>query len=60
MQPGESLRDFFARTNMYWQMAAYEHTQHTGKELRKDGFDLAEGRYRELRPVLDEVHFVKN
>jgi hypothetical protein len=25
------------------------------KELRKDGFDLAEGRYRELKPVLDEV-----
>ncbi|VAH33497.1 unnamed protein product [Triticum turgidum subsp. durum] len=29
--PGESLRDFYKRTNMYWQMAAYEHTQHTGK-----------------------------
>ncbi|KAG0623069.1 hypothetical protein M758_3G146700 [Ceratodon purpureus] len=53
--PGESLKEFFARTNMYWQMAAYEHTQHTGKELRKDGFDLADGRYRELRPVLDEL-----
>lgn len=56
LQPGESLKDFFARTSIYWQMAAYEHTQHTGKELRKDGFDLADGRYRELRPVLDEVH----
>ncbi|XP_057861987.2 uncharacterized protein LOC131070450 isoform X2 [Cryptomeria japonica] len=31
--PGESLKDFFSRTNMYWQMAAYEHTQHTGKRL---------------------------
>lgn len=30
-KPGESLRDFYKRTNMYWQMAAYEHTQHTGK-----------------------------
>ncbi|KAG2295619.1 hypothetical protein Bca52824_042288 [Brassica carinata] len=40
--PGETLKDFYKRTNMYWQMAAYEHTQHTGKELRKDGFDLAE------------------
>ncbi|XP_047177775.1 kelch domain-containing protein 4 [Vigna umbellata] len=29
--PGESLRDFYRRTNMYWQMAAHEHTQHTGK-----------------------------
>ncbi|XP_038879867.1 kelch domain-containing protein 4 [Benincasa hispida] len=53
--PGESLRDFYKRTNLYWQMAAHEHTQHTGKELRKDGFDLAESRYRELKPILDEL-----
>ncbi|GMN58533.1 hypothetical protein TIFTF001_027625 [Ficus carica] len=53
--PGESLRDFYKRTNLYWQMAAHEHTQHTGKELRKDGFDLAEARYRELKPILDEL-----
>lgn len=52
---GESLRDFYKRTNLYWQMAAHEHTQHTGKELRKDGFDLAETRYRELKPILDEL-----
>lgn len=25
------------------------------QELRKDGFDLAEARYRELKPILDEV-----
>ncbi|XP_072981687.1 uncharacterized protein [Typha angustifolia] len=53
--PGESLRDFYRRTNIYWQMAAHEHTQHTGKELRKDGFDLAEARYKELKPILDEL-----
>ncbi|KAI3884989.1 hypothetical protein MKW98_002381 [Papaver atlanticum] len=53
--PGESLREFYKRTNMYWQMAAHEHTQHTGKELRKDGFDLAESRYKELKPILDEL-----
>ncbi|KAK9198181.1 hypothetical protein WN944_013364 [Citrus x changshan-huyou] len=53
--PGESLKDFYRRTSMYWQMAAHEHTQHTGKELRKDGFDLAEARYRELKPILDEL-----
>ncbi|XP_054821111.1 uncharacterized protein LOC129320008 isoform X1 [Prosopis cineraria] len=53
--PGESLRDFYRRTNLYWQMAAHEHTQHTGKELRKDGFDLAEVRFRELKPILDEL-----
>ncbi|KAB2609182.1 kelch domain-containing protein 4-like [Pyrus ussuriensis x Pyrus communis] len=54
-RPGETLREFYKRTNMYWQMAAHEHTQHTGKELRKDGFDLAEARYRELKPILDEL-----
>ncbi|EYU40125.1 hypothetical protein MIMGU_mgv1a003259mg [Erythranthe guttata] len=53
--PGESLKDFYKRTNMYWQMAAYEHTEHTGKELRKDGFDLAKSRYKELKPILDEL-----
>ncbi|KAK7353928.1 hypothetical protein VNO80_19384 [Phaseolus coccineus] len=58
--PGESLRDFYKRTNMYWQMAAHEHTQHTGKELRKDGFDLAEARYRELKPILDELALLED
>ncbi|CAL9100023.1 Kelch domain-containing protein [Musa troglodytarum] len=53
--PGESLRDFYRRTCMYWQMAAHEHTQHTGKELRKDGFDLADARFKELKPILDEL-----
>ncbi|KAJ0527818.1 putative kelch-type beta propeller [Helianthus annuus] len=53
--PGEALKDFYKRTNGYWQMAAYEHTAHTGKELRKDGFDLAESRYKELKPILDEL-----
>ena len=31
VKPGETLKDFYKRTNMYWQMAAHEHTQHTGK-----------------------------
>ncbi|EFJ05126.1 hypothetical protein SELMODRAFT_431867 [Selaginella moellendorffii] len=55
LKPGETLRDFFSWTIMYWQMAPYDHTQHTGKELRKDGFDLAKTRYRELKPVLDKL-----
>ncbi|XP_042487342.1 kelch domain-containing protein 4, partial [Macadamia integrifolia] len=58
--PGESLKDFFRRTNLYWQMAAHEHTQHTGKELRKDGFDLAEARYKELKPILDELAILES
>ncbi|EFJ06008.1 hypothetical protein SELMODRAFT_431049 [Selaginella moellendorffii] len=53
--PGETLRDFFSWTIMYWQMAPYDHTQHTGKELRKDGFDLAKTRYRQLKPILDKL-----
>lgn len=28
------------------------------QELRKDGFDLAETRYRELKPILDEVNLL--
>lgn len=27
------------------------------QELRKDGFDLAKTRYKELKPILDEVAF---
>lgn len=27
----------------------------TFQELRKDGFDLADARYKELKPLLDEV-----
>ncbi|KAH9720665.1 DUF4110 domain-containing protein [Citrus sinensis] len=30
-------------------------SQRTPMELRKDGFDLAEARYRELKPILDEL-----
>lgn len=30
------------------------------QELRKDGFDLAEARYKELKPILDEVTFALN
>ncbi|GAQ82566.1 hypothetical protein KFL_001150260 [Klebsormidium nitens] len=52
---GESLREFFARTGKHWQIQAYEITSHTGKELRRDGFELAEARYEELRPVLTEL-----
>ncbi|KAF8393864.1 hypothetical protein HHK36_020062 [Tetracentron sinense] len=29
--PGESLKDFFKRTNLHWRTAAHEHTQHTGR-----------------------------
>ncbi|KAJ8553983.1 hypothetical protein K7X08_024661 [Anisodus acutangulus] len=35
-----------------WQ---HMNTQHTRKELCKDGFDLAECRFKELKPILDEL-----
>eukprot|EP00898_Chlorokybus_atmophyticus_P006248 jgi/Chlat1/6624/Chrsp482S06113 len=54
-QAGETLREFFVRTSQHWQLQAYEITSHTGKALRRDGFELAEARYLELRPILDEV-----
>ncbi|KAK9727420.1 Kelch repeat-containing protein 3 [Basidiobolus ranarum] len=53
-KPGESLREFFERTNTYWVEKAYEETQRTGKALRRDGFQMAEERYIEFEPQLKE------
>ena len=30
------------------------------EELRKDGFDLVDGRYKELKPIMDELTTVIN
>ncbi|KAJ3046036.1 hypothetical protein HDV00_003785 [Rhizophlyctis rosea] len=53
--PKESLRDFYARTSVHWQIQARENENEAraGKALRKDAFALAEGRYLELRPQLE-------
>lgn len=55
--PGENLKDFYARTKSYWGSRAFEESQgqSRGKEMRRDGFSLAEKRYAEYKPVLDEV-----
>nr|CAD1837136.1 unnamed protein product [Ananas comosus var. bracteatus] len=53
--PGETLGNFYRRTRMYWQMTAHKHTQHTGNELGKASFDLAKARYKEVKPILDEL-----
>lgn len=45
-QPGESLAAFFARSKDLWTARAHESsTGARGKELRRDGFALAEQRY---------------
>eukprot|EP00741_Cyanophora_paradoxa_P017793 tig00021017_g17185.t1 len=54
-RPGETLRDFFARTAEFWARNAYEQTQQTGKSLRRDGFQQAEARWKEVQPVLEEL-----
>lgn len=46
-QAGESLAQFFARSREYWTGKAHEQngSGNRGKELRRDGFALAEQRY---------------
>ncbi|GAA6002195.1 Kel3p [Rhodotorula paludigena] len=54
--PGETLAQFFARSRDYWTAKAHGAGQASrGKELRRDGFALAEQRYEEYKPVLDEI-----
>lgn len=54
-QMGENLRDFFARTATYWatQVAQRPDTQErqlSVKEIKREGFAMAEVRYNELLP----------
>jgi len=59
--PGESLRDFYARSKSYWASVAHEQSQgqSRGKEMRRDGFELAEKKYLELKPVLQEIERIQ-
>lgn len=59
--PGETLRMFFDRTRAYWSSKAFELTQGEarGKEMRTKGFELAEERYEEYKPVLREVERIQ-
>lgn len=66
-QMGENLRDFFARTANYWsaeiaQRADTHERQLSIKEIKREGFAMAEERYNELLPgtnkcvsALDEI-----
>ena len=60
-QPSETLRMFFDRTRDYWTQAAFDLSiqnpddKRRGKELRRDGFQLAEEKYEEYKPILNEI-----
>ncbi|KAJ7774810.1 galactose oxidase [Mycena metata] len=53
--PGETLAMFYARSRAYWAQKAHTATEHQGKQLRRDGFALAEETYETYKPVLKEV-----
>lgn len=46
--PGETLALFYERTRDYWVQQAFATSANRGKELRRDGFALAEQRYGTL------------
>ncbi|KAG7380254.1 kelch domain containing 4 [Phytophthora pseudosyringae] len=60
-QMSENLRDFFARTDAAWakeimkRPSTLEH-QLSIKEIKREGFLLAEARYNELLPVLERLN----
>lgn len=61
--PGETLATFYARTKAHWAQKALQQgmassdnrEKQSGKQLRRDGFALAEERWEEYKPVLKEV-----
>ncbi|KAJ6630788.1 hypothetical protein B0H10DRAFT_1774143 [Mycena sp. CBHHK59/15] len=53
--PGETLAIFYARSRAYWAQKAHLSTENQGKQLRRDGFALAEESYEAYKPILKEV-----
>ncbi|PBK88007.1 galactose oxidase [Armillaria gallica] len=53
--PGETLAMFYSRSREYWAQKAHATSDSRGKQLRRDGFRLAEERYAEYKPILKEV-----
>ncbi|KAJ7172490.1 galactose oxidase [Mycena filopes] len=53
--PGETLAMFYARSKVFWAQKAHTATENQGKQLRRDGFALAEETYETYKPVLKEV-----
>uniref|UniRef100_H3GKY0 DUF4110 domain-containing protein n=2 Tax=Phytophthora ramorum TaxID=164328 RepID=H3GKY0_PHYRM len=61
LQMGENLRDFFARTDATWAREIMKRPSTTEdelsiKEIKREGFLLAEARYQELLPVLERLN----
>eukprot|EP00756_Hemistasia_phaeocysticola_P023809 Hpha_TRINITY_DN15915_c5_g10::TRINITY_DN15915_c5_g10_i1::g.73274::m.73274 len=66
-EPGETLRDFAARTSDFWaELSTAEHSAAAAadgsevctadaKSLRKEAFRLASRRFQECRPILDAI-----
>jgi len=55
--PGETLSTFYARTKEHWASKARHEggSDNRGKSLRRDGFAMAQERWEEYKPVLEEV-----
>ena len=54
-QPGETLAAFFGRSREFWTQKAHANaTGNRGKELRRDGFTLAEDAYSKYNPSLPD------
>lgn len=67
---GESVADFYARTTEYWNVEAANSAEvkiaaergefMSSKEMKREGFHLAQARYEELKPVLDRLDELEN
>ncbi|KAJ7632602.1 galactose oxidase [Roridomyces roridus] len=54
--PGETLAMFYARTRTHWAQKAHSgSSENQGKQLRRDGFALAEETYDNYKPILKEI-----
>lgn len=55
--PGESLKVFYERSKSHWAAKAYGASagEARGKEMRTEGFALAQNAYTEYEPILKEV-----
>ncbi|KZO97259.1 galactose oxidase [Calocera viscosa TUFC12733] len=53
--PGETIAMFYDRSRIYWAQKAVEITHNRGKQLRRDGFELAQEKYASYKPLLEEV-----
>ncbi|KAJ7685173.1 galactose oxidase [Mycena polygramma] len=56
--PGETLAMFYARSKTHWAQKAHVSTENQGKQLRRDGFALAEETYESYKPLLKEVESI--